>query len=196
MLPPVTIGFLIAVALLLGYLIGHKKGLKEGIQIAKELGQAPTPKKLYPPPLDLDDDPSDETPSEAITLDNYKVYRGGVIFRGGLEIAIVDDESPFEYERLHDVNELKADQEYCRKLSRLWFEEFGLDAGRVIREGDGYFVSKSGLFWRRDLIFGRMSGAFDGFESFNVSNNYFAKPTPEDLQHCNNLVKLWKDEFR
>jgi hypothetical protein len=191
MLPPsVTIGFLLLTALILGYLVGHKKGLQEGIQLAKELGVGLQPKEPQPlPPPEPDEDPS-----ESLILDNYKVYRNGVIVRGGLEVALVDDESPFHFEKLHGVDELKADDEHCRKLSRLWFEEFGLDAGKAIKEKD-YFVSKSGLFWRKDLAFGRMNGKFDGFESFGVSNEYFAKPTPEDLQHCNNLVERWKKEF-
>lgn len=195
MLPTsVTIGLLLLVTFILGYLIGHKKGMREGIELS-EVFNKPTPP---PPPPKEDTVTASSVPSlevsdqDRISVDSYSVYRGGVIFRGGLEIATIDD-FPFEFDKLYGVQELSSDFEHCRRLSRLWFEKFGVDAG-VALCNRAYFVSKSGLFWKGDFILGRLGPQFE-FEKLSGSPEFYLKPGPEDVEICEKLSLAWKAEF-
>lgn len=194
MLPTsVTLGLLLLVTFTLGYLIGHKKGLREGIKLREAFNKPP------PPPPKEDTATASSVPSlevsdpDRIFVDKYSVYRGGVIFRGGLEIAIIDESSPFEFDKLHGVQELSSDFEHCRRLSRLWFEKFGVDAG-VALCNRAYFVSKSGLFWKGDFILGRLGSQFE-FEKLSGSPEFYLKPGPEDVEICEKLSLAWKAEF-
>jgi hypothetical protein len=126
-----------------------------------------------------------------IVLGNYSILRNGMILRGGSEIAIIDD-CPFEFEWLPDVQKLKSDDEHCRKLTRLWFESFGVEEGKALTL-EGYWVSRGGLFWKDDLILGRVEGG--GYHQFNLVNQYYGKPTPEGVEKCKKLYDLWATEF-
>jgi hypothetical protein len=197
--PPISIGFLLATALLLGYLVGHKKGLRDGINLSKELSPEI-------PPLDKEPVIEPEAPAQRerfglgtlnrLYNDGYSVTRGGVIFRGGLEIAIVGKEhGPFGFERLHDVREMTEDSSHCRALSRTYYETFGLDEGISLREGS-YFVSDEGMFWKGSLLLYRLSDNHE-LEEWPVtsSSEFFKKPEFEDREACSQLLTRWKTEF-
>jgi hypothetical protein len=188
------------------YLYGYKRGHREGIAVGKSLVfSSPSVRPFrqgesIPPPPSLDS--SDRLPHTnlaaalpkvdyPIVLGNYSILRNGVILRGESEIAIIDD-SPFEFEWLPDVQKLKSDDEHCRKLTRLWFESFGVDDGYTLTL-EGYWVSRGGLFWKGDLILGRVEGG--GYHQFNCVNQYYGKPTPEDIEKCKKLYDLWLTEF-
>ena len=202
MLPTsVTIGLLLLTALILGYLLGHKKGMREGIELSEFFNKPPPPpKEKKEPVVELEEPPAprEKFGTGAINQlyrDGYSVTRGGVIFRGGLEIAFVGKEhGPFGFERIHDVREMKEDAAICRRLSRNWYETFALDEGLSLRE-DSYFVSNEGLFWNGDLLLYRLSDHYE-LEEWPVtsSTKYFKKPDLEDREACSRLLTRWKRE--
>jgi hypothetical protein len=190
------------------YLYGHKRGLREGIAIGKSLMlPSPTPElnqsrevilpsslsssDVQPPP-DTRDRPILEPSDSLLILGKYSILRNGMILRGSVELAYTSGESPFEFDLLPDVQKLKDDDYHCRKLSRLWVEAFGVDEGTAITL-DGYWVSKTGLFWKGDLLLGRVERG--GFHRFNRVNQYYGDPTPEDIEKCDQLYDLWAAEF-
>jgi hypothetical protein len=194
--------------LVAAYLYGHKRGHREGIAVGKSLvSSSPSMRPLRQgesilPPPSLD--PSDllpqagqvaslsEVDDPVMVLGGYSVLRSGMILRGRVELAVINGDSPFEFERLPDVPELKSDEDHCRKLCRLWFESFGVDDGNALTL-DGYWVSRGGLFWKGDLILGRVEGG--GYHQFNCVNQYYGKPTPEDIEKCKKLYDLWLTEL-
>ena len=193
-----TLLCLAVTSLIMAYLIGHKKGVREGVELGKAFSKLdkPTPsptieqlRELLAPLIQIEQPSVDDS----IRLDNYSVARGGVIFRGGLEVATIDEESPFEFEMLYEVQGLRDDFEHCRRLSRLWFEKFGVDAGVVLRDGE-CFVSKSGLFWKRDFVIGRL-GSQNEFEKLKGDPKFYLDPSSEDVEACGRLAVSWREEF-
>ncbi len=181
--------------LILAYLIGHKRGMREGVELGKSFGALDKPSPTIEQLRDLlapilrEQDPQ----YDLIRLDKYSIGAGGVIYRGRLEIATADDDCPFEFEWLQGVKELPHDREFCRKLSRLWFEKFGFENGEAVRNGD-YFISREGLFWKGDFAFGRLGKDGKTLEKFG-EGKYFAIPTDEDMQAFEVLLDSWKLEF-
>jgi hypothetical protein len=201
-MPPTSaiIGLLLLAALILGYLVGYKMGIRDGIEIREAFNKPPPPpeeEKTVEKPKALP--PRERFGCGSINQlydSGYSVTRGGVIFRGGLKIAIVGKEhGPFGFERLQEVREMKEDAVICRRLSRSWYETFALDEGLSLRDGS-YYVSNEGMFWEGDLLLYRLSDHYELEEwPINSSSDYFKKPDLEDREACSRLLTRWKAEF-
>jgi len=192
----VTVGLLLLASYLLVYRLGHKKGIELSEAFNKP-SSPPKEKETIKDPEDLP--PREKFGTGAINRlydSGYSVTRGGVIFRGNLEIAFVDkDKGPFGFERLQEVREMKEDSDICRRLSRSWYETFALDEGLSLRDGS-YYVSNEGLFWKGELLLYRLSDSCE-LEEWPVtsSTKFFKKPDPEDREACSRLLTRWKAEF-